>query len=369
MNSQPDSSLQRTIQGLLDRLVFDGKEHGLQVVAYAKGKLIVDAYAGVLDVQTRQPVQGDSLFPVFSVTKGIAATIIHLFAERGILSYDMPISKIWPAFGSNGKERITLRQALAHSAGIPQIPPGLDNEAICDWERVCEAVAAMPPLWPPGTRVEYHAMTFGWIIGEVARRVDGRPFGQIVQEEICAPLKMEGMYVGIPDEVESRVATLDEFPINVPGPANPGETVPAWFGPLYAIMNRPDVRRSCMPASTGIMSARTIAKHYAALLPEGVEGVELLPPERVRLATEEQVLENPSEEYPKDRALGYHLHPVNPMIGPLRAFGHGGYGGSTGFADPNLRIAVGLTKNFFNLHNSPLSILEELYRGVMTGAA
>lgn len=142
---------QKTIQALVDRLVADGTERGLQVAAYLDGRLVVNAWAGIADFQTGRPVEEDTLFPVFSTTKGMVATVIHILVERGRLSYDEPISKIWPEFGARGKERITLRQALNHTSGIPQMPVGIGFAELCDWGVMCGKIAGLEPLWPPGT--------------------------------------------------------------------------------------------------------------------------------------------------------------------------------------------------------------------------
>ncbi len=333
-------TVQTRVQKLLNRLVDEGKECGLQVAVYKDGALVVDAWAGVADAQTRRSVDGRTLFPVYSTTKGIAATAIHLLVEKGRPGYDMRIADCWPAFAACGKAQITLRQALNHTAGIPQMPQNIGFEELCDWDAMCAAIADLQPQWPPGTRRVYHAMTFGWIIGEVARRVDGRPFARIVQEEVCRPLGIEDLYIGILDAVEPRVATLDS-PGDPPPPfeGDAALAIPNWLGPLDLVINRPDVRRACIPASNGIMSARAIARHYAALLPGGVDGVELLPQERMKIAMRLQELSGSQEQAPSI-ALGYWLTGEGN-----RAFGHGGYGGSTGFADPTCGLAVGFAKN------------------------
>lgn len=359
------TAMQKKIQTLLNQLVSDGKERGLQVAAYVDGKLAVNAWAGVADASSGRLVEEGTLFPVFSTTKGMAATIIHQIVERGLISYETPIAEVWPEFGANGKERITLRQALNHSSGIPQMPAGIGHNELCDWETMCGKIAGLKPLWPPGTRMEYHAMTYGWIVSELARRVDGRPFSQLLEEEICRPLGIKTMFVGIPDEVESQVATLEEPNAKPPTDDGKPQSVPFFIPPLADWMNRSDARRACIPASSGIMNAHAIARHYAALLPGGVDGIELLPPERVRLATEMQKPEHPENgDYPKDWGLGYHIGGNGAYYGGASAFGHAGYGGSDGFADPELRLAVGWTKNLFE-HEWPWRpILDEL-RGAL----
>ena len=183
---------QNTLQELLDNLVRDGRERGVQLVAYLNGQKVVDAFAGNRD-PGGHPVMGDTLFPVFSVTKGIAATVLHLLVERGRISYETRIADVWPEFAAAGKDQITLDDALSHLSGVPYMPLDIKPEEVCDWDVMCAAICRLAPIPEPRPRV-YHAMTYGWIIGEVARRVDGRTFDRMVHEEICQPLGMEDLY-------------------------------------------------------------------------------------------------------------------------------------------------------------------------------
>jgi CubicO group peptidase (beta-lactamase class C family) len=344
---------QKRIQLLLDALVREGRERGVQLAAYAGGVLVVDAWAGVADAATGRPVDGDTLFPVFSATKGLAATLAHLLVERGKIAYDTPLADVWPEFAAHGKRRILLRHALNHTAGLQNLPAGLTRAEMNDWETMCRLLARMEPVSPPGVEMVYHAVTYSWLVGETLRRVDGRPFARLLREEICKPLGISDLYAGIPDAVEPRVAILDE--IFAPGaeprpdPSQPQSVAP-WMQPLHQWMNRPDTRRACIPGSNGIMSARALARHYAALVPGGVAGVELLPPHRVcEAATLQTPARIPEGAAPQRRGLGYALGgESSPMGSRASAFGHGGYGGSIGFADPEFRLAVGFTRNFFS---------------------
>ena len=358
---------QDKIKSLIDNLVAQGKERGLQVSAYHKGAEVINACAGVMDTVTRSEVREDTLFPAFSVTKGLVATLIHLLAERGELEYDQPISSIWPEFSVHGKERITIRQALTHSAGIPQMPPGTGHRELCDWDIICAKVADLEPIWKPGTRIEYHGVTYGWILGEVAHRIDGRPFPQLLEEEICRPLGIDTMFVGIPDEVEERVAILEEYDLD-PQPPDDGtpRSVPALIMPLHAWMNRPDARRACIPASSGIMNAGAIARHYAALLPGGVDGIMILPPDRVQTATEQQRPDHPeNDNYDKCWGLGYQIGTPGSVYGEGRtSFGHGGYGGSIGFADLEKDLAIGVMKNLFHKEDTTRLIVNAIREAV-----
>ncbi|HMQ56035.1 MAG TPA: serine hydrolase domain-containing protein, partial [Anaerolineae bacterium] len=194
--------LNHLIQNLLDELVESGEEVGLQVAAYLDGRLVVEAWAGLADEATGRPVDGETLFTSWSTTKGFVATCLHLLADRGLVAYDNPVATYWPEFAANGKAAITVRQILTHSAGIPHMPEGVTPDMMTDWTAMCMAIAGHAPLWKPGSKVAYHAWTFGWLIGEIIRRVDGRSIAQFAREELCRPLGIEDFYLGIPAEVE-----------------------------------------------------------------------------------------------------------------------------------------------------------------------
>lgn len=366
------NQLQDTIQNLLNNLVAEGKERGVQATVYLDGQLVVDAWAGVADVRTGRSVDGDTLFPVFSTTKGIFSTVIHILAERGKIDYDTPIAHYWPEFAANGKENILVRHALAHTAGIPYMPEGVTADQICDWDFMCAAVAQLKPASPPGVKQAYHAITFGWIVGEVARRVDGRSVPQLLADEICRPLGITRMFCGIPDEVEPETAFLEfSSKVSVASPPPPHD-IPPFMMPLHEQMNRPEVRRAPQPGYGGIMSARAVARHYAALLPGGVDGVELIPPSRVKIAIEEQIPSGGYGEIDTRKSLGYLLGILAPAMGPSpTAFGHGGHGGSVGFADLRYRLAVGVTRNRLSYADllAPM-ITKEIHKalGVSTNA-
>lgn len=359
------TDMQQRFQRLLDAVVDEGHECGLQVAVYRDGQLVVDAWAGVADSATGRPVDGETLFPVFSVSKGIAATVMHLLVERGLVNYDTRVAEVWPEFAGQGKAATTLRHVLAHTAGLPFMPEEISYTEMSDWTTMCALLARMTPDTPPGSCWNYHALTYGWLVGEIARRVSGRTFGELLAVDICCPLGLTGLFIGIPDAVASRVAVLEDAigattPLEVPGPRG----IPAWMEPLTLMMNRPDTRRACLPSATGIMSARALARTYAALLPGGVDGIELLPPARVHEATREQALDNgPLAGTPVGMGLGYQLLlNLGGAPTPIPGFGHGGHGGANGFADPNHRLAVGFTKTRCTVDNVALErVLAALY--------
>ncbi len=338
------------VQQALEEPIEGGRELGMQVAAYLDGEPVIDAWAGLADEATARPVAGDTLFTSFSISKGITSTCIHILAERGKLGYDDPIAKYWPEFATKGKSKATVRDALVHRVGIPQDPPGFDVKMAADWDGVCAAVADLEPLWEPGTKTGYHALTFGWILAEVLRRVDGRTIAQFLQDEVCRPLGAEGMYFGVPSPVERRVATLK----NAPGLGQiPTTLTPSLSDPARAF-NRPEVRRLCVPGAGALVNARSLARLYAMLADGGeIDGVRLLSRDRVAVAaTPEYEGVDPilSVILPvKVRwSLGYMLGGgPGPMAGRPNAFGYMGIG-TIGFADPSRHFAFAFLKNLID---------------------
>lgn len=185
-------------------------EHGIAVAAYHRGKLVVDAFGGVANPKTKQAVDEKTIFPIFSVTKGITALAVHIQAARGLLEVNAPIAQYWPEFGANGKETITITHVLSHRAGIPQMPKDVTPELLANWDWMVAQIQGHTPLFPPGTTNAYHVLVWGWILGEVVRRTDPskRSFDVFVQEEICTPLGVKDYYLGVPDSELGRVAVL-----------------------------------------------------------------------------------------------------------------------------------------------------------------
>ncbi|MDX6240475.1 MAG: hypothetical protein QOG10_5295, partial [Kribbellaceae bacterium] len=169
------SNLQEQVQQRLDELVGTGAEIGLQVAVFHRGDLVVDTVAGVADVDTGRPITSDTLFYSASTGKGATATVANLLVDRGLLDYDAPIGAVWPEFAVHGKDKATLRQVLTHSIGLPAVPADTTVEDLTDCTKMTEALAAAEPWWEPGTRMTYHAQTFGFLVGEIVRRATGRP--------------------------------------------------------------------------------------------------------------------------------------------------------------------------------------------------
>lgn len=336
----------------LDRAIELG-EQGIQVAAYVGGDLIIDSWAGTADPTMRRPVTASTLFSVFSVTKAVAVTALHIQADRGRLRYDDRVADHWPEYGAHGKEATTIRDALTHRSGAPQMPAGVTPELMCDWDWMVSGVAAQKPAFPPGTQSAYHSHVYGWLIGEIVRRADplGRDFGEFVRQEICEPLGIEDLWLGVPDHALPRVAMLTSSIVSEPE-TDPlsiaAKPVSVPFNP--AIYNRRDVMQACLGGSGGIMSARGAARFFAVLANRGeLDGVRLLSEDLLMSLTARR--DNPSQidavmagggRQPLDLTVGGYWK-SEVVAGTGNHFlCHGGVGGSIGWADLDNRVAVSI---------------------------
>lgn len=344
--------LQQRVQEAIDGIVVSGAERGLQVAVYRHGERMVDAVAGVADPMTGRPVTSDTPFYVYSTGKGATATVAHVLVERGLFGYDTRIVELWPEFGAHGKERATVRHALTHTVGVPGLPADTTPEDLCDWDKMCATIADAEPWWEPGTKTAYHAYTFGYIIGEIVRRAVGKPISQVLREEVAGPLDVaDELFFGVPASVLGRLARQEdaagsaEFLASMPDDSPFFKWGPRATFPTAELGNRADVLMADIPAG-GKMSARALARMYAALLGE-VDGVRLISAARLRevsavaFSGTDQIFGSPSTW-----ALGY--LPGRPGADPQEpttAFGMGGAGGSYGYADPATGVTFALTKN------------------------
>jgi CubicO group peptidase (beta-lactamase class C family) len=358
-----DTVLNAQVQQLIDGEVAAGRHLGLQVAAYKDGRCIVDTWAGTLGRDDTRPVQPDSLFSSFSTTKGVAATALHILADRGQIAYDAPVATYWPAFAANGKASITVAQAMSHQAGLHTTPTPL-RDYILDWERALDHIAGLTPAWEPGTATGYHAITYGWIVGGIVQGASGRHIRDVIAEEIAAPLGVAAeMYVGIPADVTDRLATLESMPSPPPNAPNPLAALPPDHDLFKAMpptspveWNDMAVRRACLPSANGHFTARALARMYGALANGGaIDGVRLVSPERIdemyRLQTESPDRVIPGA-LPIPKGIGYWLGGAwapggapSFMGGRRTAFGHPGAGGSAAWADPEVGLSVAVTLN------------------------
>ena len=346
------SDAQRQVQEAIDQLVESGAERGLQVAVYRHGEPVVDAVAGVADPATGRAVTSDTPFYVYSTGKGVTATVAHVLAERGVFGYDTLIVELWPEFGAHGKEAATVRHALTHTVGVPGVPADTTPEDLCDWHKMCAAIADAEPWWEPGTRMGYHAYPFGYIIGEIVRRATGKPISQVLREEVAGPLGVaDELYFGVPESELGRLARLEdaeggaEMLASMPDDAPFFKLGPRAVTPTAEFGNRPDILMADIPAG-GKMSARAVARMYAALLGE-VDGAGLVSAERLReisaaaFSGVDQLM-----GFPATWALGYSVgRPGTDPQEPPTVFGIGGVGGSYAYADTATGVAFALTKN------------------------
>ncbi len=337
--------------------------------SYHRGELVVDLWGGRRTED--EPWQRDTLAMCFSTTKGVTSAALHLLADRGQIDYDAPVAAYWPQFAQGGKDRITVRHVLTHSAGLHRMRTLIDHASrMLDWEYMVAALERAEPAYEPGSRHGYHALTYGWLAGELVRRVSGRPIARFVDQELARPLGLDGLYVGCPPEHRGRVAPLAPMAAPLgrrlglqPGAVmgGPAGRIPALLGLpvsprrlVNALLPRgiedvlwgPEVMDAEVPAANGFFTARSLAKLYAMLAGGGqVGGVRLLSPETVkRIAVVHSRGPDLVLALPMGWRLGYHS--AFTTRGTVRgAFGHFGFGGSGGWADPRRDLALAMVCN------------------------
>jgi CubicO group peptidase (beta-lactamase class C family) len=255
---------------------------GLQVAAYVDGKPIVDAWAGDTG-RNETPVDRDTLFPVHSVTKALVATCLHIQAERGLVNYDAPVAAYWPEFAAHGKGDISVRHVLSHRSGVP-VPLDLTYEQTADWSWMAKALAESTPIFPPGEKSMYQALSFGYLVGEIVRRTDplGRVPSQFIHDEISKPLGLEGeIWLVLPEDQRHRIvrlfgAALENRP---PGRLTPYSQPASWTDSFFRVRHK----YAENPSQSGVMTAHAVARFFGLLANGGeLGGVRLLSETRVR---------------------------------------------------------------------------------------
>ncbi len=331
---------------------------GAAVCVYLDGVRVVDCWGGHADAARTRPWTADTIVSVASTTKGMVALCAHLLAERGKLDLDAPVDRYWPEFAQAGKQDIPVRWLLSHRAGLPAIRPTLPAEALLDWSAMTAALAESAPWWTPGSRHGYHAITFGHLVGEVIRRIDGRSVGAFLRDEVTGPLRAD-FFIGVPEEIDARAAVV----LPPPPPAEPTiwDTILAdpdsvsgrtFLNPPRTadLVNTRAWRAAEIPAANGHTSARGVARVYAALARGGeLDSVRLLTPATIDRAIVAQSSGRDAVlTLPTRFATGFMLPLPGGVFecGPgARTFGHPGRGGSIGFADPDARLAFGYVTN------------------------
>lgn len=339
-----------------------GEDVGASLCLMLEGEAVVDLWAGTADVSTGAPWEQDTVAMVFSCTKGATALCAHILISRGLLDPDTPVAWYWPEFARAGKKDIPVRMLLNHQAGLPALRHRLPEDAFCDWDYMTGALAGEEPFWEPGTRVGYHWYTFGWLVGELVRRVSGMSVGQFFAREVAEPLGLD-FWIGLPEEVEHRVAPVlmldrpsDVDPASIPGLVwhNDG----GFLDP-----GRCDTRvvhAAEIPAINGITNARGLAGMYAPLAcGTGLVG----PDDRARMAAVSSATEKDATLGGRFRyTLGFQkFGPGNPLALPETGFGHAGMGGSVGFADPGARLSFGYVMNKLGTHDRAARLLDSTY--------
>ncbi len=333
---------------------FDARgDVGAAVCVYVDGRPVVDLWGGTADATTGKPWAPDSVVLVYSSTKGVTSVCANLLIERGRIDPGARVAEYWPEFAAAGKGEITVAQLMSHQAGLPFVEGDYSLAEVLSWDPMVRALAAQEPVWVPGTRHGYHMRTFGWLVGELVRRVDGRTIGTFWKEEIAEPLGLD-FWIGLPESVEPRVARLvlpKEDLAALLRQLGPGLLLARVFSnpsDLFGyneMWNTRELHAAELPSSNGIGDARSLARLYASCVGE-VDGVRLLQPSTIAAATVEQACG-------KDEVLmiescfglGFMLGKSFGAANARSAFGHAGAGGSLAFADPDAGIGFGYVMN------------------------
>jgi len=337
-----------------------GQEVGASVAIVLDGRPMVELWGGFADKARTRKWTRDTLANIYSTTKGLAAMCAHRLVDQGKLDLDAPVAKYWPGFAQKGKEKIPVRFLLSHRAGLPAIRKPLPPEALYDWDTMCKAIAEQEPWWVPGTRHGYHAITYGWLVGEVVRRVSGKTLGAYFRDEIVTPLGLDA-FIGMDAKHDARTAEMIPAPPPPPGAPNPfaemmGDpesiTAKAIMNPGAVldpgVVNSRAWRAMELPSANGHATARSLARAYAALARGGeIDGYRVLTPASIeRCYTEQSYGPDEVLKISTRIGLGFMLTSREAPLGPNpHTFGHPGAGGSIGFADPDAKVGFGYVMN------------------------
>lgn len=342
----------------------DRGELGAAVAVTVDGEMVVDLWGGWADAARTRPWERDTLVNVWSTTKGPTALCLHILADRGLVDLDAPVAAYWPEFAAAGKENVLVRHLLSHRAGLPGLREPHSFADLCDWELTCARLAATEPWWEPGTRSGYHALTYGFLVGEVVRRVTGLLPGAFLEQEVTGPLGID-FTIGLPGKEAGRVAEL------VHAPAVRSSERASFFAQLAPVAvaaltnpvvgaaeaNTPEWRAAEIPAANGHGTARAVAALYGVLAGRGTYGGRrVLSPEAAERVREGQgscldLVLGAGFGRETEAGLGLWLSGPHGSYGPNpRAFGHDGFGGSCGLADPEAGVSLGYAMNLMGPH-------------------
>ncbi|MBT2366052.1 beta-lactamase family protein [Streptomyces sp. ISL-10] len=357
-------------------------ELGAAVSVLVGGESVVDLWGGWADPARTRPWERDTLVNVWSTTKGPTALCAHLLVDRGQLDLDAPVAAYWPEFAVAGKEKVLVRHLLSHRAGLAGLREPHSLDELYDWELTCARLAAAEPWWEPGTRSGYHALTFGHLVGEVVRRITGRLPGDFLREEVTGPLGID-FTVGLPADEASRAAELEHPPAGLTGEqaAVFQQMAPlaraALLNPVVgaAGANTPQWRAAHVPAANGHATARAVAALYKIFAGRGMlGGRRVLSAEAAERVREGQgscrdLVLGAGFAHDTEVGLGLWLSGENGSYGPNpRAFGHDGFGGSCGLADPETDLSLGYVMNRMGprIADDPrkMALVEAVYRSL-----
>ncbi|MEV4080632.1 serine hydrolase domain-containing protein [Nonomuraea fuscirosea] len=364
-----------------------GQDVGAAVSVYVHGRQVVDLWGGIADPETGRPWERGTLQVVYSTTKAVTAACALLLAQRGELDLDAPVARYWPEFAAQGKERLPVRWLLTHQAGLPAIDRPITPAEAIAWEPMVDALAAQRPYWEPGTEHGYHGQTYGWLVGEVVRRVSGRSVGTFLAEEIAGPFGID-FWIGLPKSEHHRVsrilteaAAFDPSAIDLDAVPEPMREILAVYADPTSLTSRamgvvkpaldhndPAEQAAELPATNGICTARGLARFYAALIGE-VDGRRILTPGSLAAAVEERAAGiDRILRVPVRIGTGFGLPTPDAYWYSPSAFGFGGLGGSIGFADQESGIAFGYVMNRLR-EGVPDDRAASLYRAVRAAVA
>jgi CubicO group peptidase (beta-lactamase class C family) len=335
-------------------------EIGAAVAVTVGGRPVVDLWAGHADAARTRPWRDNTIVNVYSTTKGLCALCAHRLADQGKLDFEAPVAKYWPEFAAAGKSSMPVKYLLSHRAGLAAIRVPLKPEDLFSWEKATSELARQEPWWQPGTKHGYHALTFGWLVGEVVRRISGKSLGTYFHDEIAGPLDADA-YIGFGAELDARVADIIPAPPPKPGESNrfmemmkdpESVTAKAINNPPNAIapevVNSRAWRGAEIPGANGHSTARALARIYGTLACGGeLDGVKIISSASLpRCYTEQSKGMDEVLKFPTRFSLGYMLSQPGAQLGPnQRSFGHPGAGGSLGFADLDAKVGFGYVMN------------------------